>query len=64
MKRRKQPDGLARAREQRKRAELDARAVIALERIADAFERFPDRFALFLMRAPVPVVRKGQHDAT
>lgn len=58
---RKQPLGLARAREQRKRAELDERAVVALERIAAAVEGFPGRFAIFLQRASVPIEKRGSH---
>jgi hypothetical protein len=63
MKTRKQPAGLARAREQRKRAELDERAVRALERIAEAVEGIPGRFAIVVQRA-VPIRERRSTDAT
>jgi hypothetical protein len=60
---RKQPAGLARAREQRKRAELDERAVRALEDIAASLRVLPGKFAIVVQRA-VPIRERRPGDAT
>ncbi len=56
---RKQPAGLARAREQRVATTLEARKVAALERIAASLETIHQRICIFVQRPAVPVEQRG-----